>query len=63
MNLLLPPSPYPPTQLAESWTEGEMFRPLELRGNDPSLAPFTTVVKNPTGTFEKVRSLGSACLR
>jgi hypothetical protein len=41
-------------QLAESWTEGEMFRPLELRGNDPSLAPFTTIVKtNAGGTFER----------
>ena len=41
-------------QLAESWTEGEMFRPLELRGDDPSLAPFTTIVKtNAGGTFER----------
>ena len=43
-----------PHQLAESWTEGEMFRPLELRGNDPTLAPFTTIVKtNAGGTFER----------
>ena len=31
-----------------------MFRPLELRGNDPSLATFTTIVKTNTGgTFER----------
>ena len=31
-----------------------MFRPLELRGNDPTLAPFTTVVKTTSGgTFER----------
>ena len=48
------PSEFRVEQLAESWTEGEMHQPLQLRGNDPSLAPFTTTVKNAAGVFEHV---------
>ncbi|GAX72591.1 hypothetical protein CEUSTIGMA_g47.t1 [Chlamydomonas eustigma] len=45
------PSDFRIEQLADSWVEAEMFRPLELRGNDPSLPTMHTVVKNPAGTF------------
>ncbi len=47
------PSDFRVEQLGDAWTEGERFTPLQLRGNDPSLAPFATTVKNATGTFER----------
>ena len=52
MTLPNKPTDFRTQQLAEPWTEGEMFAPLQLRGHEPGLTTFTTTVKNAAGTFE-----------